>query len=202
MMLLFYRLLFLFQIRAVNAKYLAIEYDPRLTKEEKVPYMIEWWTKAHENYIAFRIHREEIEQFVVNAKIELRDGADALVRHLASSSIPLLLFSAGVGNVIDVFLRHQLGYIPENIHIISNMLIFNEEVSGNILLLGDSLGDLHMDVGVAHSGTVLKIGFLNSRVDDLLESYLDGFDIVLVEDQTMDVPDLILQALLENTKKT
>ncbi|KAK6036582.1 hypothetical protein COOONC_04461 [Cooperia oncophora] len=59
-----------------------------------------------------------------------------------------------------------------------------------------------MDVGVAHSGTVLKIGFLNSRVDDLLESYLDGFDIVLVEDQTMDVPDLILQALLENSKNS
>ncbi|VDO25141.1 unnamed protein product [Haemonchus placei] len=222
------------EIHATNSKYLAIEYDPGLTKEEKLPYMIEWWTKAHEKYIAFRIHREEIEQFVVNAKIELRDGADALVRHLASSSIPLLLFSAGVGNVIDIFLRDQLGYIPDNIHIISNMLIFNDEGvvcacseplihvfckdasvipknapfyddiahRGNIILLGDSLGDLHMDVGVAHSGTVLKIGFLNSRVDELLDSYLEGFDIVLVEDQTMDVPDLILQALLKNSKNS
>ncbi|KAK6057974.1 Pyrimidine 5'-nucleotidase [Cooperia oncophora] len=117
----------LLQIRAVNTKYLAIEYDPRLTKEEKVPYMIEWWTKAHEKYISFGVRREDMEQFVVNAKIELRDGADALVRHLASSSIPLLLFSAGVGNVIEIFLRHQLGYIPDNIHIISNMLLFNEE---------------------------------------------------------------------------
>ncbi|VDL68004.1 unnamed protein product [Nippostrongylus brasiliensis] len=58
-----------------------------------------------------------------------------------------------------------------------------------------------MDVGVAHSGTVLKIGYLNSQVDELLDSYLDGFDIVLIQDQTMDVPDLIMQALLGSSEK-
>lgn len=221
------------EICATNAKYLAIEYNPNISKSEKVPYMIEWWTKAHENYISFGIRRDDIAQFVADAKIELRDGAYDLVKHLASSSIPLLLFSAGVGNVIEVFLRQRLGDIPDNIHIISNMLLFNEQGvvngcseplihvfckdasvipkdapfyndiahRGNILLLGDSLGDLHMDVGVAHRGTVLKIGYLNSQVDGLLTSYLNGFDIVLVEDQTMHVPDLILQALLSSTNK-
>lgn len=39
------------------------------------------------------------------------------------------------------------------------------------------------------------------QVDGLLTSYLNGFDIVLVEDQTMHVPDLILQALLSSTNK-
>ncbi|KAE9421312.1 hypothetical protein Angca_006505, partial [Angiostrongylus cantonensis] len=210
-----------------NAKYMAIEYDPVLTKEEKVPYMIEWWSAAHENYIISGIHRDDIDRFIMNAKIELRHGANALLQLLANASIPLLLFSAGVGNVIDVFLRHQLGSIPNNVHIISNMLFFNEKGIAsscseplihvfckdssvipkdaqffdnvahrkNVLLLGDSLGDLHMDIGIAHTGTVFKIGFLNNKVDELLGSYLDGFDIVVVEDQTTDVPDFILRTL-------
>ncbi|WKX92716.1 hypothetical protein Q1695_010614 [Nippostrongylus brasiliensis] len=221
------------KIRAMRAKFVAIEYDPNIPKEVKIPYMVEWWTQAHENYISSHITRDDIDRFVADAQIELRDGARDFVKHLESSSIPLLLFSAGVGNVIDVFLRHRLGSIPDNIHIISNMLLFNgkgvveacseplihvfckdssvipkdapffDDIAhrGNILLLGDSLGDLHMDVGVAHSGTVLKIGYLNSQVDELLDSYLDGFDIVLIQDQTMDVPDLIMQALLGSSEK-
>lgn len=32
----------LLKVNAVNAKYVAIEYDPHLTKEEKMPYMVEW----------------------------------------------------------------------------------------------------------------------------------------------------------------
>lgn len=51
-----------------------------------------------------------------------------MMKHLEAASIPMLLFSAGIGNVIEAFLRHQLGSIPENIHIISNMLSFNEKV--------------------------------------------------------------------------
>ncbi|CAJ0593425.1 unnamed protein product [Cylicocyclus nassatus] len=216
------------QVNAVNSKYVAIEYDPHLSKEEKIPHMIEWWTKAHENYINFGIHRDDIERIVENTNIKLRDGAGAMLKHLEAASIPMLLFSAGVGNVIEAFLRHQLGSIPKNIHIISNILYFNENGfvracseplihvfckdstviphdapffddiahRGNVLLLGDSLGDLHMDVGVKHSGTVLRIGYLNSNAERLLELYLDGFDIVLVEDQTTDVPDLILKALI------
>ncbi|KJH51191.1 HAD hydrolase, family IE [Dictyocaulus viviparus] len=225
------------EIRNRNAKYMSIEFDPKLTKHEKLPYMVEWWTAAHNDYLTFGIHRDDIKRFVANVKIQLssisgfvlRDGARAFLQDLASASIPLLLFSAGIGNVIEIFLRHQLETVPDNVHIVSNMLSFDKEGVANsfseplihvyckdssvipkdnpffdnvmhrqnVLLLGDSLGDLHMDTGMAHIGTILKIGFLNSNVDGLLDSYLDGFDIVLVQDQTVDVPDLILQALIK-----
>ncbi|EPB76417.1 Pyrimidine 5'-nucleotidase [Ancylostoma ceylanicum] len=156
------------EVNAVNAKYVAIEYDPHLTKEEKMPYMVEWWTKAHENYITHGIHRDDIERIVEEGRVN-------------ACSEPLIHVFCKDSSVIP----HDAPFFDDIAH------------RGNVLLLGDSLGDIHMDVGVDHSGTVLRIGYLNSNAEKLLELYLDGFDIVLVEDQTTDVPDLILQALVK-----
>ena len=69
---------------------------------------------------------------------------------------------------------------------------------GNVVLLGDSIGDLQMANGVENSGNVLKIGFLNTlnnkaTAEKRLPSFLEGFDIVLIDDQTMNVPLEILQ---------
>lgn len=91
----------------------------------------------------------------------------------------------------------------------------------NVLLLGDSLGDLNMADGVQDMQNILKIGFLNDKVfycelqqsvrgrittttllseelsfflqvDERKQSYLDSYDIVLVKDETMAVPNAIL----------
>jgi len=61
----------------------------------------------------------------------------------------------------------------------------------NILLMGDNLGDLHIGGGQEHLGTTLKIGFLNTYSEASESSYIEGFDIVLIEDQSMKIPFLM-----------
>lgn len=43
--------------------------------------------------------------------------------------------------------------------------------NGNIILLGDSLGDLTMADGVPNVENILKIGFLNDKVSDFFSHY-------------------------------
>lgn len=68
--------------------------------------------------------------------------------------------------------------------------------NSNIILLGDSQGDLSMADGVANVEHILKIGYLNDKVDELLEKYMDSYDIVLVKDESLDVANSILQKIL------
>ncbi|KAJ3104907.1 5'-nucleotidase, cytosolic III [Phlyctochytrium planicorne] len=53
------------------------------------------------------------------------------------------------------------------------------------ILMGDSLGDLQMAEGLKNK-TLLTIGFLNYDKDRLLESYLNAFDIVILDDSSFD----------------
>ncbi|OAD58149.1 Cytosolic 5'-nucleotidase 3 [Eufriesea mexicana] len=61
--------------------------------------------------------------------------------------------------------------------------------------MGDTIGDASMADGIENTRAVLKIGFLYENVENSLFSYMEEFDIVLVDDQTMQVPIDILRLL-------
>jgi HAD superfamily hydrolase (TIGR01544 family) len=66
----------------------------------------------------------------------------------------------------------------------------------NIILMGDSLGDLGMADG-AICDSILRIGFLNGKdIESRLPQYIDAYDIVLVNDQTMSVPNAIIEKIM------
>eukprot|EP00246_Nothoceros_aenigmaticus_P008887 TRINITY_DN2409_c0_g3_i2.p1 TRINITY_DN2409_c0_g3~~TRINITY_DN2409_c0_g3_i2.p1 ORF type:complete len:359 (+),score=44.76 TRINITY_DN2409_c0_g3_i2:3-1079(+) len=54
----------------------------------------------------------------------------------------------------------------------------------NVLLLGDHLGDLGMSDGVNYDNRI-SVGFLNENVENWLHIYKDAFDVVVVNDGSM-----------------
>ncbi|KAG9343969.1 hypothetical protein JZ751_012444 [Albula glossodonta] len=172
--------------------YYPIEIDSGRSVEEKLPLMVEW------------------------------EGYNVFFDQLQEHSIPLLIFSAGIGDVLEEVIR-QAGVFYPNVKVFSNYMDFDESgalrafkgelihiynkregallnsghfqelrARHNVLLLGDSLGDLTMADGVHSTENILKIGYLNDKVEERREAYLKAFDIVLEKDETMDIANAIL----------
>ncbi|KAM4716227.1 cytosolic 5'-nucleotidase 3-like isoform 2-T2 [Anableps anableps] len=208
--------------------YYPIEIDGRLSSEEKLPYMVEWWTKVHELLIQQRIRKDMLAHAVRESSAMLREGYGVFFDCLAEQRVPLLIFSAGVGDVLEEVIRQNDVFHP-NVHIISNYMDFDHtgvlrafkgqlihsynkrdgalshaaalrELHGrpNVLLLGDSLGDLSMADGISETQNILTVGFLNDQVEERIESYLNSFDIVLLKDETMDVPNAVLRFIVSS----
>ncbi|MBU2415738.1 hypothetical protein KKH86_00740 [Patescibacteria group bacterium] len=61
----------------------------------------------------------------------------------------------------------------------------------NVLLLGDSFGDTEMINGFDYDN-LIKIGFLNENVKENLEEYKKNYDVVILNDGSMEyVNDLL-----------
>jgi len=73
---------------------------------------------------------------------------------------------------------------------------------GNALVLGDSLGDINMDKGMHAPGAILKIGFLNDKIEERMSSFINTFDVVLVDDQTFRFVDIIAKKIASAQVKT
>jgi HAD superfamily hydrolase (TIGR01544 family) len=218
--------------RSLKEIYYAIEIDPKLTIEQKCPYMVEWWTKAHDLLLQCDFKQSYVEQIVRDSRLFFRSGCDWLFNELSGHNVPLLIFSAGIGDVIvEVF--KQRAKLHDNIKVVSNFMDFDEHgvLKGfqgellhvfnknenavhqsdyfdqlmhrdNIILMGDSLGDLSMATGATECANVLNIGFLNDKVPERLASYIEAYDIVLVNDQSVDIANAILRQILYPTSPT
>lgn len=64
----------------------------------------------------------------------------------------------------------------------------------NVVLLGDSRGDVRMADGL-QADEVLRVGFLNVHVDDALDEYLELYDVVITHDGTLAPVELLLEQL-------
>ncbi|GMT18535.1 hypothetical protein PFISCL1PPCAC_9832, partial [Pristionchus fissidentatus] len=69
----------------------------------------------------------------------------------------------------------------------------------NLLVLGDSMGDLTMGKGLGKEReNTLRIGFLNGQMDKLSQ-FLEGFDIVIINDQTVHIPFAIATSIISSS---
>ncbi|XP_077171242.1 7-methylguanosine phosphate-specific 5'-nucleotidase isoform X2 [Paroedura picta] len=217
------------KLRDLLHYYYPIEIDPDRTVEDKLPLMVEWWTKAHSVLCQQKILKSDIAQIVKESDVMLRDGVKVFFDQLYQSRVPLFIFSAGVGDVLEEIIR-QAGMFHPNVHVVSNYMDFDdcgvlrdfreplihtynknntvlEDTNyfqqlctrTNILLLGDSMGDLTMADGVANMENILRVGFLNDKVEEQREKYVEAYDVVLEKDETLDVANGILQFVLTET---
>ncbi|NXK83860.1 5NT3B nucleotidase, partial [Amazona guildingii] len=206
--------------------YYPIETDPNRTLEEKWPLMVEWWSRVHELLAQQNIRKGDIAQIVRESGVMLRDGFKELFDQLHKYSVPLFIFSAGIGDILEEIIR-QANVFHSNISVVSNYMDFDESgvltrfkgplihtynknnsvlqgterfqqlsTRTSIILLGDSMGDLTMADGVPSVESILKIGFLNDKVEEQRGKYLDAYDIVLERDETLDVANGILRYIL------
>ncbi|XP_072454976.1 cytosolic 5'-nucleotidase 3A isoform X1 [Notamacropus eugenii] len=210
----------------LKEKYYAIEIDPALTIEEKIPYMVEWYTKSHALLVEQALQKSKLCEIVKESDVMLKEGYEHFFDKLKEHNIPVFIFSAGIGDVLEEVLRQARVY-HNNIKVVSNFMDFDEngvikgfkgelihvfnkhdgalrstqyftqlKDNSNIVLLGDSQGDLRMADGVANVDNILKIGYLNDRVDELLEIYMNSYDIVLVKEESLELINSILRKIL------
>merc|ERR1712117_38192 len=124
---------------------------------------------------------------VEDSNVELRDDTDLLLRRLHDTEGNV---TGIAGDMVHIFNKNESA--------VHDSPYFKKlEGRKNIVLMGDSLGDLQMAQGVPDQEALLKIGFLNDRTghQTRLEKYMEAFDIVLVDDQTMDVANWLLNKI-------
>ena len=66
----------------------------------------------------------------------------------------------------------------------------------NIILLGDSLGDLGMVANLKYKN-LLKIGFLNENADDNIFEFKKAYDVILIGDQDMNYVNQLVKEIIK-----
>lgn len=202
-------------------KYYPIEIDPHMSLAEKLPLMEQWMFEAIEGMKKFGLSRSKIKEIIDSGMLQVRQGVDKFFGLARSSDIPLVVFSAGIGNVIEQFLLAR-GLKSDNVHILSNFLAYDTvgNVTGldgklinilnkseaaidekyfyeellsrpNVLLIGDSPRDTEMSKGIPHD-CVLKIGLLNHYSEAKYLQFTQVYDLVLHGDGNFDEINKIL----------
>lgn len=181
--------------------------------------------QANNLMLEYGLTKDHVQSCASSPGIMLRDGVETMLRRAQETKVPVHIFSAGLYDVIHAHLRIK-DLEKYGAHVASNVMEFDEdgkllgfkgklihtlskngaclegspnwdEVTSrsNVLLLGDNPGDLDMDKGL-NVQTELAIGFLNDRVEDRKQNYMDLFDIVLLEDPDMSCVNSVLESLL------
>lgn len=201
--------------KALFAKYHPLEIDNTLTLEERSRAMEQWWAQHWELMIASGLNRGIIEDIVKKGVIRARDGLAELIDDLEQRKIPILILSAGLGNIIEEYMS-RAGLLRSNVEILSNFFYFDESGRATgysrplihsfnksetqlpshhfagrdqVILLGDSLGDLGMSARANHA-LELSVGFANYRQHE--SDFIGAFDAVVTDDGSLEfVRDLI-----------
>jgi HAD superfamily hydrolase (TIGR01544 family) len=115
------------KVAALYSHYYPLEVSHSLDMSQKIKYMEEWWSKAHELIIQQGLSKKDLSLMVQETSVEFRPGMQALIDLISKENIPLLIFSAGIGDIILEILTQAKLFNPAHMHIVSNRLGWNSE---------------------------------------------------------------------------
>ncbi|PIO69169.1 HAD hydrolase, family IE [Teladorsagia circumcincta] len=96
------------------------------TEEERAYVQTGWWNASHDIIVRSMVHRDDIPSLVRNSRLIWRKSMRQFLYLLEELSIPLLIFSAGIADIIEEAIRQLLGHIPSNVTIAANKMFFDE----------------------------------------------------------------------------
>lgn len=188
--------------------YRPIELDYTISCQEKETLMKQW---AQSSFTLLSKHttKDIVNKAVENANLTLRPGTKEWFERMHKENIPVIVMSAGIGNIIECFLEKQ-GVLYSNVIIFSNFFTFSKdgkayidienviptankdykllpenikqiiEKSRKVLLFGDIIEDIQM-INKEQRDKTITIGFLDHNISENLTTYLANYDVVLTD---------------------
>ncbi|MDQ5957180.1 MAG: 5-nucleotidase [Patescibacteria group bacterium] len=190
----------------LSEKYHPIETDPSLSKEIKTEAMQEWWEKHLDLLIEKKLNKSHLKSAISSDLIQLRKGVKEFFREASNNKNKIVILSAsGLGGETIELLLEKENIRTDNIHIISNILVWNEndimisyekplihtfnkynffseeEVDGKVVIVGDNLADAEM-LPRNVNNNIKRIGIYDNKDNAHLEEYKKIFDEVWAGD--------------------
>ncbi|KAF2318157.1 hypothetical protein GH714_001430 [Hevea brasiliensis] len=113
--------------KALYEYYHPLEFSPTIPIQEKTKLMEEWWGKTHNLLIEGGLTYDAIGESVADSAITFREGVVELFEFLEERDIPVLIFSAGLADIIEEVLRQKVHRCFRNVKIVSNRMIFDDD---------------------------------------------------------------------------
>lgn len=188
--------------------YRPLELDYNIPPEKKTEIMKEWAQKSFallSNYI----NKDLIHKSLENANIHLREGVKKFFVEMKNKNIPVIVMSAGVGNIVKEFLQKE-NCLFDNVEIIANFFEFKDGKPyidfDNIIAVSKKeykiipeniknkiegkdaflFGDLVEDIKMVDSNKIentLTFGFLDANIEENIDRFNNKFDVVLAENE-------------------
>lgn len=201
--------------------YRKFEIDTTISDDFKQELMEEWMISQLEILSMFFNKNLFSELLKCASNIEFKEGISSFFDLLNQLNIPVIVISAGLGNIIkEAFKINNCLY--DNVSIISNMLVFNKclKIDGplvistnkanlsissdtydkirnkdTLILFGDQISDLTSSKNFDVKKQV-SIGFISDETAKYLEEYKKYFDIICTGDKNYnDLSKILIKKL-------
>lgn len=111
-------------------------------KDEQNIQSLKWLLSQYDYFLFTRLSRSSRSKPVSEGVVWCRDGAEDLCHKLHHAGVPVLVLSAGMGDVLEQVLRHFNVY-TDNVKVVSNFFEYNDEVRNSVCVCVCLSKDLH-----------------------------------------------------------